>query len=213
MVVRRGPDAPQFEILEEKNCYQGFFRLEKYRLRHRLYDGGMSAPIERELFERGHAAAALLYDPGRDEVVILEQFRIGALEAEGGPWLYEIVAGMIDAGESAAAVVRREAVEEAGCPVLELEHICDYLVSPGGTSERISLYCAKVDAEGVGGIHGLDEEDEDIRVQSVPFAEAWQWLGEGRINSASPIIAMQWLAMHRERLRRKWHRLDSGKTE
>lgn len=204
MVVQRGPDTPQFEILEKKDCYQGFFRLEKYRLRHRLYDGGMSAPIERELFERGHAAAALLYDPGRDEVVILEQFRIGALEAEGGPWLYEIVAGMIDTDESADAVVRREAVEEAGCSVLELEFICDYLVSPGGTSERISLYCAKVDAEGVGGIHGLDEEDEDIRVQSVPFAEAWRWMGEGRINSASPIIAMQWLAMHRARLRDKW---------
>jgi ADP-ribose pyrophosphatase len=204
MVVQRGPDAPQFEILEKKNCYQGFFRLEKYRLRHRLYDGGMSAPIERELFERGHAAAALLYDPGRDEVVMLEQFRIGALEAEGGPWLYEIVAGMIDAGESADAVVRREAIEEAGCDILALEFICEYLVSPGGTSERISLYCAKVDAEGVGGIHGLDEENEDIRVQAVSFAEAWQWLEQGRINSASPIIAMQWLAMHRERLREKW---------
>jgi ADP-ribose pyrophosphatase len=164
----------------------------------------MSAPIERELFERGHAAAALLYDPGRDEVVILEQFRIGALEVEGGPWLYEIVAGMIDAGESAAAVVRREAIEEAGCDILALEFICEYLVSPGGTSERISLYCAKVDAEGVGGIHGLDEENEDIRVQAVSFAEAWQWLEQGRINSASPIIAMQWLTMHRERLREKW---------
>jgi ADP-ribose pyrophosphatase len=204
MTVGRGPESPQWDVLDKCECYQGFFRLEKYRLRHRLYNGTMSRVIERELFERGHAAAALLYDPFRDEVVILEQFRIGALGAEGGPWLYEIVAGMLEPGEDADAVVRREAVEEAGCNILALEFICDYLVSPGGTSERISLYCAKVNAEGVGGIHGLAEEDEDIRVRTLSFEVAWRWLEEGRINSASPIIAMQWLAIHRRRLREKW---------
>ena len=204
MTVQRGPEHPLVDILEKKDCYQGFFRLEKYRLRHRLYDGAMSSIIERELFERGHAAAALLYDPLRDEVVILEQFRIGALGLDGGPWLFEIVAGMIEPGESAEAVVRREAFEEAGCSIQALEFICDYLVSPGGTSERISLYCAKVDTEGVGGVYGLAEEDEDIRVQAVAFEEAWQWFKEGRINSASPIIALQWLAMQRGTLREKW---------
>jgi len=204
MMVKRGPENAQVEILEKRVCYQGFFRLDKYRLRHRLYDGTMSSIIERELFERGHAAAALLYDPVRDELVILEQFRIGALEAEGGPWLFEIVAGMIEPGESAEFVVRREAYEEAGCCILALEFICEYLVSPGGTSERISLYCAKVDAEGVGGVHGLADENEDIRVQAVAFDEVWQWFEEGRINSASPIIALQWLVMHRESLREKW---------
>jgi ADP-ribose pyrophosphatase len=204
MTGLRGPTHPQVDILDKKDCYQGFFRLEKYRLRHRLYDGAMSSIVERELFERGHAAAALLYDPLRDEVVILEQFRIGALEIDGGPWLYEIVAGMIEHGENAEAVVRREALEEAGCSILALEFICEYLVSPGGTSERISLYCAMVDAEGVGGVHGLADEHEDIRVQAVSFDEVWQWFEQGRINSASPIIALQWLAMHRERLRRKW---------
>lgn len=204
MTVQRGPKEAQVDILEKSDCYQGFFRLEKYRLRYRLYDGEMSPVIERELFERGHAAAALLYDPGRDEIVMLEQFRVGALEAEGGPWLFEIVAGMIEPGESAESVVRREAHEEAGCTIQELEFICEYMVSPGGTSERISLYCAKVDAAGVGGIHGLADENEDIRVQAVAFDEVWQWFEEGGINSASPIIALQWLAMHRENLREKW---------
>lgn len=204
MMVKRGPEHAQVEILEKRVCYQGFFRLDKYRLRHRLYDGTMSSIIERELFERGHAAAALLYDPVRDELVILEQFRIGALEAEGGPWLFEIVAGMIEPGESAEFVVRREAYEEADCCILALEFICEYLVSPGGASERISLYCAKVDAEGVGDVHGLADENEDIRVQAVAFDEVWQWFEEGRINSASPIIALQWLVMHRESLREKW---------
>lgn len=204
MGIERGPAAPAVEIVEKQVCYRGFFRMEKYRLRHRLYNGEMSGEIERELFERGHAAAVLLYDPQRDRVVVLEQFRIGALEAEGGPWLLEIVAGMIEPGESAQAVVRREALEESGCHIDELEFICDYLVSPGGTSERISLYCARVDSEGVGGVHGLDAEDEDILVRSVPFDELWQWFQQGQINSASPIIALQWLAMQRPRLRVTW---------
>lgn len=180
--------------------------MEKFRLRHRLFDGGMSQPITRELFERGHAVALLLYDPQRDEVVLLEQFRIGALDAPGGPWLVEIVAGVIDRDEAPEQVARREAVEEAGCQVQEMEFICEYLVSPGGTSERISLYCGRVDSSDVGGIHGLAEESEDIRVSAVPFTQAWQWLEEGTINSASPMIAMQWLRMNRETLRQRWWR-------
>lgn len=204
MTLRRGPADAAVEILEKKNCYNGFFRMERYTLRHRLFSGEMSRVLERELFERGDAAAVLPYDPQRDEVVLLEQFRIGALEAAGGPWLLEIVAGMIEPGETAEAVVRRESVEEAGCQVTELAFICDYLVSPGGTSERISLYCGRVDSEGVGGLHGLAEESEDILVRTVAFDEAWRWLQRGEINSASAIIALQWLKMQRRALREKW---------
>lgn len=207
MSIRKiGPEQPDVEILERHVTHQGFFRMEKFRLRHRLFAGEMSGPISRELFERGHAAALLLYDPQRDEVVLLEQFRIGALTAPGGPWLMEIVAGVIDHDETPEQVVHREALEEAGCQVQALEFICEYLVSPGGTSERISLYCGRVDSSRVGGIHGLAEEAEDIRVSAVSFTQAWQWLEEGIINSASPIIAMQWLRMNRERLRQQWWR-------
>ncbi|MCW8983112.1 MAG: NUDIX domain-containing protein, partial [Gammaproteobacteria bacterium] len=130
----------KIELLECETGYQGFFRLERYRLRHRLFAGGMSPTITRELFERGHAAAILLYDPDLDQIVLVEQFRIGALNARGGAWLYEIVAGIIESGEEGEAVARRESVEEAGCEVGRVEKICDYLVSPGGTSETISLY-------------------------------------------------------------------------
>ncbi len=199
-----GPGEPTVEIAEHTIGYQGFFRLERYRLRHRLYDGGMSRWLNRELFERGHAAAALPYDPQRDCVVLLEQFRIGALAAPEGAWLLEIVAGIIEPGETADEVVRRETVEEAGCTLTDLEPICEYLVSPGGTSERISLFCGRVDAGAVGGIHGLAAEGEDIRVMAVGFAKALELLRSGRINSASPIIALQWLQMHRDRLRRQW---------
>jgi len=192
------------EIIEKKVCYEGFFRIERYRLKHRLYNGSWSGEIIRELFERGHAAAVLPYDPCRDEVVLIEQFRVGALTAPGGPWLKEIVAGVIDGDETTADVVRREAVEEAGCTITDLIPIYDYLVSPGGTSEMISLYCGKVDATNVGGIHGLDEENEDIKVTAVPFRDAVSLLNGGKINSASPIMALQWLALNHERVRKQW---------
>lgn len=201
MKKQPGPVKPTIEILEKSIEFQGFFQMEKYRLRHRLFDGRMSPELDRELFERGHAAAVLPYDPVRDEVVLIEQFRIGALEARGGAWLIEIVAGIIEEGESAEEVIRREAIEEAGCTLREIEPICDYLVSPGGTSESLSLYCGIIDATGIGGVHGLIDEGEDIRVEAVSFDIAWEWVEQGIINSASPIIALQWLAIHREKIR------------
>jgi ADP-ribose pyrophosphatase len=180
-----------FEILERAVTHDGFFRLVSYRLRHQLYRGGWSHPLTRELFERGHAAAILPYDPVRDEIVLIEQFRVGAIHDQQGAWLIEIVAGIIESGESAQDVVRREAVEESGCPVRDIEPIYHYFVSPGGTSETISLYCGRVDASEAGGIFGRSDEGEDM-------------IGDGRIRAASPIMAIQWLALNRERLRRLW---------
>ncbi len=198
------PSPEGVEIVECRTAYRGFFRLLDYRLRHRLFGGGWTPVISRELFERGHAAAVLPYDPVLDRVVLVEQFRIGALQARGGPWLLECVAGMIEPGEVPHEVARRETLEEAGCRLKGMERISEYLVSPGGTSERITLYCGWVDAGGAGGVHGLAEEHEDIRVVPVSFHSAMEMLRTGRINSAAPIIAMQWLAMNRERLRREW---------
>jgi ADP-ribose pyrophosphatase len=196
---------PRVQILDKTVCYDGFFRLARYRLRHELFRGGWSPELTRELFERGHAAAVLPYDPVLDTVVLVEQFRIGALEAPGDPWLLEIVAGVIDkADETPEDVVRREAVEEANCYIQDLVHICDYFVSPGGTSERISLFCGKVDAVGVGGVCGLEEEAEDIRVTVIPFPEAIAQLQAGNIKSAAPIIALQWLQLNHAQLRAQW---------
>ena len=193
------------EILDKTICYDGFFRMERYRLRHRLFSGAWSRVLMRELFERGHAAAVLPYDPVLDAVVLVEQFRIGALEAPGDPWLLEIVAGVLDhPDEAPEAVARREAVEEANCHLQEVVHICEYFVSPGGTSERTSLFCGKVDAAGSGGVYGLAEEAEDIRVVVVPFAEALAQLRAGKINSAAPIIALQWLQLNHQQLRTRW---------
>jgi ADP-ribose pyrophosphatase len=195
---------PRVEIIEKTIAYNGFFRMERYRLRHRLFSGEWGHELVREVFERGHAAAVLPYDPERDQVVFIEQFRIGALAAPGGPWLLEIVAGIIDAQETPEAVIRREAIEESGCTLQDIVPICEYLVSPGGSSERLALFCGKVDASQAEGTHGLVEEGEDTRVVVVSFDEAIAYLRAGKINAAAPIIALQWLMLNHAQLRRHW---------
>lgn len=192
------------ETVKQSVCFQGFFRIEKYRLRHTLFGGGMSNEMSRELFERGHAVAMLPYDPVLDQVVLIEQFRIGALHDPDGPWLTEIVAGMIGEGETAEGVALRESIEESDCEVTDLQRICRYFPSPGACSETIELFCGRVDASDAGGVHGLDDENEDIRVITVGFDEAMSWIESGRLNSAAVIIALQWLAMNKTRLLRAW---------
>jgi ADP-ribose pyrophosphatase len=195
----------QFEVLDKTIGYSGFFRMEKYRLRHELFSGGWSPDITRECLERGHAVAVLPYDPERDQIVLLEQFRIGALDFPGGPWLLEIVAGIMDEpGETPEDVARRETIEEAGCELIELVPICHYLVSPGGTSESITLFCGRVNVAQVGGIRGVIDEHEDIRLHVVSRAEALNLLDSGRINSAAPIIALQWLKLNHSQLLERW---------
>ncbi|HER20242.1 MAG TPA: ADP-ribose diphosphatase [Chromatiales bacterium] len=192
------------EILDREILWRGYFRMERYRVRHRRFDGGWGAPVEREVFERGHAAALLPYDPARDAVVLIEQFRIGALAAGANPWLAEIVAGIIEKGETAEEVVRREMVEEAGCTVDLIEPIVDAFTTPGGSSERIALFCGRVDSQGVGGIHGLADEGEDIRVFVERLDEAVARIGRGEITNLIAVAALQWLALNRDRLRRQW---------
>jgi ADP-ribose pyrophosphatase len=192
------------ELLDKSERYSGFFRINRYRLRHRLFAGGWSGVIEREVFERGHAVGVLPYDPVADSVVLIEQFRIGALVAGMSPWLIEVVAGIVEEGETPEEVARRETLEEAGLEILALMPMCRYLVSPGGSSESVRLYCGRVDSRGAGGIHGLAEEHEDIRVEPTPYGEAIRLLEEGRITNSVSLIALQWLALHRERVRAAW---------
>jgi ADP-ribose pyrophosphatase len=197
--------SKRVDIIDKKAAYQGFFRIEHYRLRHTLFAGGYGPEIHRELFCRGHSVGVLPYDAVRDEVLLVEQFRIGALDEPRGPWLMEIVAGMIDDGEHPADVARREAIEEADCRLGELIPLCDYYVSPGGSSERVALFLAQTRTEGLGGVHGLAEEGEDIRVHVVPFEAAMSMIDTGVISAAMPIIALQWLALNRERVRDLWN--------
>nr|VFJ52257.1 MAG: ADP-ribose pyrophosphatase [Candidatus Kentron sp. FM]VFJ55740.1 MAG: ADP-ribose pyrophosphatase [Candidatus Kentron sp. FM]VFK10799.1 MAG: ADP-ribose pyrophosphatase [Candidatus Kentron sp. FM] len=187
----------EHEILEERTCYQGFFRLARYRLRHALFAGGKSEILTRERLERGHAAAVVLHDPDLDSLVMVEQFRIGAVGVLENPWLLELVAGIMEEGESPEQVIRREAVEEAGCEVLALSPIARFLLSPGGCSEEIHLFHGRVNAGNAGGIHGCVHEGEDIRVRVVTVDEALGLLEAGEIANATTVIGLQWLAMHR----------------
>lgn len=196
--------ASDVEILRQEACYQGFFRMNRYTLRHKLFAGGWCAPITRELFERGHAAAMLPYDPRRDEVVLLEQFRIGAVDGEHSPWLLEMVAGIIEPGEVSADVIRREAQEEAGLEVSRSQFALSYLVSPGGTTERIDVYVGEVDSSLASGLHGLADEGEDIRVHVVSREQAYDWVESGRIDNAATVIALQWLQLHLDQVRQAW---------
>ncbi|WP_417616475.1 ADP-ribose diphosphatase [Oceanisphaera sp.] len=185
------------KLLAEEVGYQGFFRLLRLRLQHKLFAGGWSQEITRELFDRGHAAAVLPYDPVRDEVILIEQFRVGAVYSEASPWLLEVVAGIVEEGESEEEVVRREAQEEAGLTLNTLTRVMSYFPSPGGCGERITLFVGEVDASEAVLHAGLASEGEDIRVHRVPREQAMQWLAEGKIDNASSIIALQWLALQR----------------
>ena len=192
------------EIIARETLYNGFFSLRRYRFRHRLFNGEMSGEVTREIFERGHAAVLLPYDLARDEVVLIEQIRIPAYDTSETPWLLELVAGMIEEGESVEDVARREAVEEAGLQVGRVKEFMSYLASPGGTSERLSLMVGEVDATQAKGIHGLVDENEDIRVHVVSREQAYQWVEEGKIDNAASVIALQWLQLHYQTLRHEW---------
>lgn len=195
---------PRIEIIEKTTPFKGYFQIDRYRLRHRKFDGGWTHTMEREIFERGHAAAAVLYDPQADRVVLIEQFRLGAHAAGFEPWLIEVVAGIIDPGETPEEVVRREAIEEAGCEITDLEPIGRFLATPGGSSESLTLFCGRVDASTAGGIHGLEHEGEDIRVLPLPREEALSRLAQGAISNFTAVVALQWLALNYTRIMRIW---------
>ena len=197
-------DKNDIEIIEREIAYKGYTRVERLVLRHRLFQGGWGVPVTREVIDRGHAAAVLPYDPERDELVLIEQFRPGALIAGYAPWLIEVVAGILDPGETPEALVRREALEEAGCAITALEPIATCLASPGIFTESVVMFCGRCDTRGVGGVHGLAAEGEDIRAFVVSYAEAMRMLARGAITNAIALIALQWFALNRERVRKLW---------
>ena len=193
------------DVVERKTLYQGFFKVQQLTLRHRLFSGSWSPTLTRELFVRGSAVAAILYDPKNALIGLVEQFRVGALDnalmGQTTPWCYEVVAGMTELGETTLEVIRREIMEEAGIDAQQLEKICEYYTSPGGSNEHITLYCAVVDLHAAGGIYGLAEECEDIRVVVSPEEAVFAKLYEGLYGNAATLIALQWLQANKERLK------------
>lgn len=192
------------EITGRREVHRGFARLDVLTLRHRLHEGGWSETFERELYDRGHAVAVLPYDPLADRFVLGQQFRIGAYAGDFPPWQFEAIAGMLKPGETPEEVARREALEEANLTIGALEPIAHYLSSPGASSESVTLYCGRADVLGAGGVHGLRHENEDIAIATFAFDDIQLLLAEPAAANALTIIALQWLLLHRDRLRRAW---------
>lgn len=197
-------EQTDLQILDQQTVFQGFFQIKTYQIRHRLFQGGWSEVISREMFERGHAAVVLPYDPQRDEVVLIEQFRLGAAPTSQTPWLLEAVAGMIEPTETAEEVARREASEEAGLVLGRVLPMLSYLSSPGGTTERIHLFLGELTTKASEGVFGVESEHEDIRVHCLPRLQAMQLLAAGKIDNAATVIALQWLELHLTSVRHSW---------
>ena len=195
----------KFKIVKQETLFQGFFSVERYHIEHQRFDGSWSNRFTREVFHRArHVSGAILFDPLQDKVVLIEQFRPGPLRLGDNPWMTEIVMGMVDEHETAEQAVRREAKEESGCDITSLQHIAAYYSSPGGTSEHISLFVGRVQAPADGGICGLKEENEDIRVRVLDAANCIGMLYANKIRDAQTLIALQWFAMHHTELRSQW---------
>lgn len=192
------------EITKQETPFQGYFRMETYTFRHKKHEGGWTEPITREIFERGHASGMLPYDPVLDRVILIEQFRPGAYAAGYNPWILEVPAGMIEDGQTPEDVARRETSEETGCQAKRVEFIMDYLVSPGGSTETLHIYCVEVDSREAHEIAGLEDEGEHIKVLNLSCDEALKLLENGRMHNSTGIIALQWLKMNREEIRKKW---------
>lgn len=197
---------PQFtshdvEITKQENCFTGFFQVDRYSLKHRLFAGGWSDELHREVFVRTKAVAVLPVDLRNQKVVLVEQFRVGALAANQSPWLLEIVAGILEEGEQPEELAHRETMEEAGLRIDRLLPICEYFPSPGGSSEQLEIFCGVVDTSEAGGLYGLPHEGEDIRVHSISIADAFDLLNGGKLNNAATIIALQWLKLNLSKLR------------
>lgn len=203
------PTHPDVQIIADRPVWSGRFQLDVVTFKHRRFDGALSGERTWELFRRGRAAAVLPYDPHTDQVVLIEQFRLPALAAGMEPVMVEVPAGLCDRGEDPAATVRREAKEEMGLETDRLEPIGDFVLTPGGSDERCTLFAGRVRApaagpDGLAGNGGLASEHEDIRVRVWPAARAIEAAVAGRFPNSVTTIALLWLAARRDWLRTQW---------
>jgi ADP-ribose pyrophosphatase len=204
--------SKKVEIINKSTRFKNYLQVDEYKIKHALFEGGFSETIEREVIERGHVGAVLLYDPKLHLLVLINQFRPAAFAAKGSPWwnddlspwMVECVAGIIDDGESPEEMCRRESLEEANCQVSELHFLYKYFSSPGCLTETVFLYCGRIDASNAGGVYGLKEEGEDIHVFTATPEEAYQMLEDGRINNSMTMLAIQWFQLNGDKLRYIW---------
>lgn len=196
--------AQDVKVLADERAYDGHFKVRRLTITHRLFAGGWSEPVAREVFDRGDAVGVLPYDPESDSLVMVEQFRAGALRGGDSPWMLELVAGVVEPGESDEDVIHREAMEEAGCEISELLPIATVFPSAGACSEQVRLFCGRVQSAAIGGLKGVAEEGEDILVHAIPRDDAMRLLAEDRVPNGHTLIALLWLQNHAQALRERW---------
>ena len=184
----------RYRVDNDTETYCGFFRVRRYTVAYERYRGGMTCPLERECLGRAGSAvvAALPHDPEREELVFVEQFRIGAMVAGVTPWQTEIVAGFMDEKDTTPeAAMQRELEEEIGTRARRLEHLMSYFGSPGGSAGRVHLYLAEIDSSQTVTYSGIAAEGEDIAVHRLSYREALDWLATGKLDNANTLLAMQ----------------------
>ncbi|MFZ7129882.1 ADP-ribose diphosphatase [Avibacterium avium] len=197
------------EIIKEEPLYNGFFNLKKVYFKHKLFAGGESGVVTRELLVKGAASVVVAYDPDADSVVMVEQVRIGAYNPQlsQSPWLLELIAGMVEEGEQPDEVALRESQEEAGVQVEHLREVMSFWDSPGGIVERIHLFVGKVDSQKAQGIHGLADENEDIRVHVISRQTAYEWVCNGKIDNGLAVTGLLWLQLNYLSLQKEWSKM------
>lgn len=204
-VLRRPRSPGDAATLSLERPYVGFFALERHAMRHRRFDGGLSPELDRLVFASGDAVTVLPYDPRRDRVLLIEQFRAGPhARKDRLPWCLEAIAGRCEADEDVEMTARREALEEAGLELGRIERILGYYPTPAIAAEHITAFVGEADLGEEHGLHGLDTEHEDIRAFAVPRAEAMEAISSGEANNAPLALSLLWLELNAERLRRAW---------
>ncbi len=182
------------EIDSRESLYQGFIQVERVKLRHRLFNQKTYTPvIQRELIQRKEAAGVLIYDDQQQKFALIEQFRVGAMDDLDSPWQLEIIAGVLDGDESPENCIRRESIEESGCVIDDLEHLFTFYPSAGACNEIFHLYAAQATLPTDGGIFGMPEEGENIKLHLIQYAELNTLLKSKRLKNAPIIMALQWL--------------------
>lgn len=204
MTLGAGTGPGEWEVVERRQAYRGFFSLDVLRLRHRRFDGTWSDVLVREQFLMRRAVAVLPYHAASDTLVLVEQFRAGILDALPRPWLVEAPAGLVETDEPLEDVARRECREETGLVLGRLRHACDYASSPGGCSEIVRYFVGELTAPPRPGVSGMTGEGEDIRSHVVRLDEAVAMVEDGRIIGVTGVVGVLWLAANAPALRHEW---------
>lgn len=204
MVFKPTYNTKDVDVLKDECLYKGFFEMRKLTLKHKKFNGQWSNPMTREMMVRNDAVCVLLFDPLADKVLLIEQFRPTMLRSES-PWLLELVAGMVEEGETDEEVARRESLEEAGVVIQRLEYMFKFVPSPGGLVEYLRMYAGEFDSSSVDLTknHGLEDENEDIKLHLMTSDEAIELL-EHDVENASTIMGLQWFALNKAKLVQRW---------